>query len=221
MERVPEPELMEDEAQAQAYAEADFAEPHVLFVRLCADAWAGCGLNGPLLDLGCGPADITVRLAQAFPRLVIDGIDGSEAMLRRGRERVERAGLAARVRLWSVRLPATALPQRDYAAIASNSLLHHLADPAVLWRTIAACGRRGAPVFVMDLLRPDSPSQARALVETYAGDAPAVLRHDFHASLLAAYRLEEVRAQLAAAGLGNFTVRAVSDRHLAVSGVLS
>lgn len=220
MERVPESELMEDEAQTQAYAEADFAEPHAMFVRLCAEAWAGQELRGHLLDLGCGPADITLRLARAFPLVAIDGIDGSHAMLRHGRERVERAGLASRVRLWNVRLPAACLPQRDYAAIASNSLLHHLEDPAVLWRTIAAVGRSGAAVFVMDLRRPDSPQQARELVDTYASGEPAILRRDFHASLLAAYRIEEVRAQLAAAGLGDFTVRAVSDRHLTVRGML-
>ena len=34
MERIPEPELMEDEAQARAYAEANFAEPHSHFIEL-------------------------------------------------------------------------------------------------------------------------------------------------------------------------------------------
>jgi hypothetical protein len=28
MDRIPEPELMDDEAQAKAYADADFAAPH-------------------------------------------------------------------------------------------------------------------------------------------------------------------------------------------------
>lgn len=220
MQRVPEPELMEDEAQARAYAEADFSEPHSMFIRLCAEAWAGRDLRGRLLDLGCGAADISVRMAGAFPRVVIDGVDGSEAMLRCGRDRITRAGLAHRVQLWNVRLPATALPHRDYAAIISNSLLHHLNDPGVLWRSVTAWGRRGALVFVMDLVRPESPERARQLVARHAGREPEILRHDFQASLAAAYRVEEVRAQLDEAGLGGFSVRAVSDRHLAVSGIL-
>jgi cyclopropane fatty-acyl-phospholipid synthase-like methyltransferase len=221
MRRVPEPELMEDEAQARAYAEADFEEPHAMCVRLCAEAWAGRPLSGALLDLGCGPADITVRLAQTFPAVTIDGVDGSEAMLRYGRERVRRAGLEHRVRLWNIRLPAAVLLRADYSAIVSNSLLHHLRDPGVLWRTIRSAGRRGAAIFVMDLLRPDDPQRAQALVDHYAGSEPEILRRDFHASLLAAYRIEEVRDQLAEAGLGQCAVRAVSDRHWTVHGFLS
>ena len=38
--------------------------------------------------------------------------------------------------------------------IFTNSLLHHLADPAVLWSTIRDWSNPGCKVFVMDLLRP-------------------------------------------------------------------
>ena len=34
MQRVPEPELMSDEDQAMAYANADFEEPHNHFISL-------------------------------------------------------------------------------------------------------------------------------------------------------------------------------------------
>ena len=34
MDRTPEPELMDDEEQAKAYAEADFSEANSLFVAL-------------------------------------------------------------------------------------------------------------------------------------------------------------------------------------------
>jgi hypothetical protein len=45
-----------------------------------------------------------------------------------------------------------------------------------------------------------------------------VHRLDFYNSLRAAFEVEEVEAQLRAAGLDGFTVRAVSDRHLVVTG---
>lgn len=220
MKRVPEPELMEDEEQARAYSEADFSEPHARFVRLCGEAWAENEPRGRMLDLGCGPADITVRLAQSFPRLTIDGVDGSAAMLKFGEERVRRHGLAARVRLIQGRLPACPLPG-EYDAVVSNSLLHHLSDPAVLWEAVGRCSRPGTVVFIMDLMRPEDETQARALTERHAAGAPAVLRHDFFHSLLAAYRPAEVRAQLMEAGLEDFDVRAVSDRHLVVCGRIS
>lgn len=42
LDRFPEPERMEDEAQAHAYADAGFHEPHAIFVRLW-EEWRGAG----------------------------------------------------------------------------------------------------------------------------------------------------------------------------------
>lgn len=215
--RTPEPDLMNDAEQAQAYAEADFSEPHNAFVahfqRLFPDF-----ASGRVLDLGCGPADITLRFARALPRTTFLGIDGAPAMLELGRQAVSQNGLADRVTLECRYLPDATLPFQAYDALVSNSLLHHLADPAVLWQTVVQTAKPGAPVAVMDLLRPDSLDEAGQLAERYAVDAPEVLRRDFYHSLLAAYRPDEVRTQLAAAGLGHFQVVAVSDRHLLIWG---
>ena len=54
----------------------------------------------------------------------------------------------------------------------------------------------------------------------HAAGAPPVLERDFRLSLQAAFRPQELRAQLAAAGLGHFSVQVLSDRHLAVAGLL-
>jgi ubiquinone/menaquinone biosynthesis C-methylase UbiE len=220
MQRIPEPELMEDEAQARAYAEADFDEPHAMFVRLCEAATGGNRITGRVIDLGCGPADITVRFAKRFPETIIDAVDGSGAMLEYARRCVQRHGLDARIRLVNGRLPDVTLPSAVYDTVISNSLLHHLADPAVLWQAIKGSARPGATIFVMDLLRPNSVSDAQVLVDRYAAQAPSVLQRDFHASLLAAYRPDEIRRQLEAAGLGDLAVNIVSDRHVTVSGRL-
>jgi hypothetical protein len=72
----------------------------------------------------------------------------------------------------------------------------------------------------MDLLRPDSPEQVRALVERHAAGEPAVLRRDFEASLYAAYTVAEVERQLEAAGLEAVRVESVSDRHWIAWGPL-
>ena len=70
----------------------------------------------------------------------------------------------------------------------------------------------------MDLLRPASVDDLELLVEQYAADEPDVLRRDFANSLRAAYSLGEVKDQLVAASLTEFTVQAVTDRHLIVHG---
>lgn len=219
--RTVEPELMDDLEQATAYADADFAAPHEAFVdrfvaRFGGDATA---IVGTALDIGCGPADVVIRLAKRCPRLVIDGVDGADAMLAIGRERVRAAGLHNRVRLYHALLPTTSLPRVGVDVVTSNSILHHLHDPDVLWRTVRLAARPGTKVFVMDLLRPVDGATVDRFVDVYAAGEPEVLRHDFRASLHAAFTLDEVRAQLQHAGL-KLDVRAVSDRHLVVDGVL-
>jgi len=211
---------MEDDAQARAYAEADFAEAHGRCIELLTEVLPGLGPEGRALDLGCGPGDVTIRFARAFPGWRVDGVDGSAAMLRYGRVAVERAGLGERVALSEVYLPEGAVPGGDYDLVFSNSLLHHLGDPPVLWSSVRRWGAKNGHVFVMDLLRPATRERAQALVDEYASGEPEVLRRDFFHSLLAAYEVAEVEAQLAAAGLGHLAVRQASDRHLIVWGRL-
>lgn len=217
LSRTPEPDLMNGAQQAQAYADADFSAPHDAFVAHFRRLFPGFS-SGHLLDLGCGPADVTLRFAHALPDVRLTGVDGADAMLELGRAAMLRLGLAQRVTLERRYLPDAALPRAAFDAVVSNSLLHHLNDPAVLWQTVRHAARPGAPVAIMDLMRPASLDEAQGLTALYAADAPEVLRHDFHHSLLAAYRPEEVRAQLDAAGLGGFSVAAVSDRHLLIWG---
>ena len=218
MQRIPEPELMLDPEQARAYALADFEEPHSNFVRLFR-ARFGDAITGDVLDLGCGPGDIAVRFAKAYPGTRVDGVDGAQAMIEAGRGLVEASGVADRLNLVHACLPQDRAPQASYPTIISNSLLHHLHDPRVMWDAVKDHAAPGARVFVMDLMRPTSEQAAARMIELYAANEPEVLRRDFYNSLLAAFTLDEVKAQLAEAGLAALTVEAVSDRHLIVYGV--
>jgi hypothetical protein len=89
----------------------------------------------------------------------------------------------------------------------------------VLWNTVRQTSASGARVFIADLMRPRTIQSARDLVNQYAGDEPAVLQRDFYNSLRAAFTVEEVRAQLTAAGLSTVKTDAISDRHLVAWGV--
>jgi len=219
MERIAEPELMDEAAQARAYAEADFSAPHDRFIALFREQFPGLEPQGCVLDLGCGPGDVTRRFAHAFPACNLHGVDAAATMLRLVEEQQRGSDLESRIRYIHGYLPGAELPQARYATLISNSLLHHLADPRVLWHSVLRHGAPGAAIFVMDLMRPDSRATAEAMVAQYAAGEPEVLRRDFFHSLLAAYTVDEVRAQLRAAGL-DLAVSAVSDRHFTVSGYL-
>ena len=98
MKRIPEPELILDDDQARAYSEADFSEPHQMFVELFRNEFR-TEMTGTILDLRCGASDITVRFAREYPHCTMHAVDGSEAMLSQGRKRLEQEGLAGRIGL--------------------------------------------------------------------------------------------------------------------------
>lgn len=216
MQRVPEPELMDAPAQARAYAEADFSEPNSLFVEDALSHLESAD-GGRLLDLGCGPGDICLRFARALPGWHITGLDAGPNMLTLADAALKGSGLENRVEFVQAHLPAHSFSHR-FDAIVSNSLLHHLPDPMVLWHTVAELAAPGAFVQVMDLHRPPDHETATALVEAHAAGEPEVLRQDFYNSLLAAWTVEEVEAQLAQANLDGLTLSRPTERHWLVQG---
>ncbi len=210
---------MNDFAQARAYALADFEEPHNLFIELF-KAHFPQSIDGAVLDLGCGPADVTIRFANAFPASRIYGVDGANRMLQFARNQIDHQMLHERIKLIQATLPDVNLPLESFNTIISNSLLHHLGDPAVMWQMVKDYTGVGSRIFIMDLIRPESEAEAGAMVEKYASGEPQILREDFYNSLLAAYRVDEIEAQLKQHGVDYLTVQEVSDRHMTISGMV-
>jgi len=221
MQRVTEPELMDDQVQSEAYAAADFGEAHSHIMDTFGRCFPGEDVTGHVLDLGCGPGDICFRFAARYPDCSVMGVDGSRAMIRLANARKARESVTGdRVRFIEGLLPGASIPGVPFAAVISNSLLHHLHEPLVLWETVLRVASSGTKVYVVDLLRPQTVAGVQRLVNEYAADEPDILRRDFYNSLCAAFEPHEVEAQLATAGLAGLSVEVISDRHLAVYGTL-
>ncbi|WP_216903324.1 trans-aconitate 2-methyltransferase [Synechococcus sp. CCY 9618] len=225
MERRCEPELMEDAAQAQAYAEADFSRTDrqviAAIVDLLGHEAAGSGEGLRFVDLGCGPGNIALLLAGRWPGAEVLGLDGSSAMLAIAEKRRLAAPLTlARLRFRQVVLPCGSLPAGAFTVVVSNSLLHHLHDPQVLWAGLRQLAAPAAWIYIKDLRRPASREALEALVARHAAGAPPVLRHDFAHSLEAAFSAGEVAEQLRTAGLDGLRLRELDDRYLEVAGRL-
>ena len=218
MERVLEPELMEDARQARAYARADFADVNQGFVDRFLEGSPDL-VAGRVLDCGCGPADIPIRMARARPGITVAAVDGSAAMLREAQQAIAAAGTMGRVRLLRARIQDLPFRAQSFDAVISNSLLHHLRHPGVFWREVLRMGQPRAAVMVMDLVRPESPILARDIVDAAAGDEDPLLKEDFYRSLLASFTVAEVRAQLGV-DLTFLDCRMVSERHWLASGRL-
>ena len=224
MQRIPEPELMDEVGQVLAYAQADFAASDAAMVERLAQL---CGEDPgtALVDLGCGPGNISLLLADRWPAAKVLGLDGAPRMLAVARERLAGASpdLAARLRFKQALLPLAAAGELEarFSAVLSNSLLHHLHDPAALWQTVAQLGAPGAFVYVQDLRRPDNGEAVEGLVAAEMASAPEVLRRDYRASLHAAFTVVEVEQQLEQAGLAaQLQVEPRQERYLEVWGRL-
>ena len=220
MQRQPEPELMEGRQQVQAYAAADFGAGDAHTLGLLTGLIDQTGALPPfptLVDLGCGPGNITLRLAKAFPEARVIGVDGSSEMLAVAEHRAKALALNVEFRCCDLR----SLDALRADLVTSNSLLHHLHQPDLLWRTTAAIAAPGCRVLHRDLRRPSSMDALDQLQQRHLSDAPSLLIRDFRASLAAAFEIQEVEDQLHEAGLGSWTVEPEDDRYLVVSGLVN
>ena len=217
MKRILEPELMEDETQAKAYSEADFELGHSKIIHLLDQVFGGIDISGEILDLGCGPGDVTFRIARRFPKANITAIDGSQAMLLLAEEQLKReSDMSDRVNFVQAMIPGSTIPKKAYDLILSTSFLHHLHQPDVLWQTINEHSKPGTKIFVADLNRPEDEKTANWIVNEFAKNESEILKKDFYNSLLAAFTPEEIKGQLHKANLHQLSV--LVDRYIIIYG---
>jgi ubiquinone/menaquinone biosynthesis C-methylase UbiE len=219
MDRILEPELMEDMEQALAYAHADFAASHQLRVTWFHERY-GVDVNpASILDLCCGAGDMTFRFARAFPNSRILGVDGSQAMIDIAKQDIQaEPQLISQIEFKQAYLPDDLLPQKTYEMVISHSALHHFHNPQVLWNAIREYSSTGSIVFLSDLRRVNSVDEANQIVQERAANEHPLLQHDFSASLCAAFTPQELQAQLKEAGLSQLTVEEIGDLYLLVHG---
>jgi hypothetical protein len=89
----------------------------------------------------------------------------------------------------------------------------------VFWNEAKRLAKPGAAIYSMDLFRPETPKDARRIVESVAANEDPILKEDFYNSLCAAFTVEEVEEQLREAYL-NLEVAQISERHMLIKGLL-
>jgi ubiquinone/menaquinone biosynthesis C-methylase UbiE len=101
----------------------------------------------------------------------------------------------------------------SFGAVISNSIVHHIAEPAVVLAEMTRVLAPGGWLFVRDLLRPADEETLRALVDRHAAGANDHQRQMFADSLHAALTLDEIRALVVQSGLDPREARQTTDRH--------
>lgn len=211
LSRVLEPEVMDTPEEALAYDAMDHSEVNRVFVT---DFLAAVGrISGEILDLGAGTALILVELCRRDPSAHIRAIDLSANMLDLARANLELANLNERVTLERVDGKGLPYPDESFAAVMSNSIVHHIPQPVAVLAEAVRVVVRGGLIFVRDLVRPPDETTLQGLVAQYAGAATDHQRQLFQDSLHAALTLDEIRALISGLGFSPETVSQSSDRH--------
>lgn len=213
MKRILEPEVMDTREEAEAYDAMDHSTVNTAFVERVIELG---GNKGHFLDLGTGPAQIPIFLAQRCPKIRITGIDLSVNMLTLGEQHVAEARLADRIALECIDAKDLPYPDQSFDGVISNSIIHHLPDPMAAFREISRVIRPGGLILIRDLMRPDTPEAAQVLVDRYAADDTPDQKKLFYDSFLAALTIPEIEAMLAQTSLTDAIVVQSSDRHWSV-----
>ncbi|HET6909245.1 MAG TPA: class I SAM-dependent methyltransferase [Mycobacteriales bacterium] len=147
--------------------------------RVVADLPSG----GHLLDVGSGPGRLLVTLARRRPDAQLAGIDPSESMVQRARERIGAAGIADRVDVTVA--PSEALPFANgtFDVIVSSLSAHHWDNIPQGVSEQARVLRPGGHLWVFDLRRRQS-------------DVAAALRTEFGGAAVTQPRLGLLRDRL-------------------------
>lgn len=213
MKRILEPEVMDTREEAEAYDAMDHTAVNIAFVERVIELGAR---QGYFLDLGTGPAQIPILLAQRCPKIRITGIDLSVNMLTLGEQHVAEAGLADQIALECVDAKNLPYPDQSFDGVISNSIIHHLPDPMAAFQEISRVIRPDGLILLRDLMRPEAPETAQALVDCYAADDTPYQKKLFYDSFLAALTIPEIEEMLAQTRLTDAIVVQSSDRHWSV-----
>ena len=209
--RILEPEVMDTPEDARDYDAMDHSAVNRAFVADFLLAFPNA--SGTILDVGTGTALIPIELARQSPHVQIVAIDLAEEMLTLARNNVVAAGFSERIRIERANGRKLDYATVRFAAIISNSIVHHIPEPFDCLAEMVRVCATGGRIFVRDLFRPNTLEELQHLVETYAGSANAHQRQLFSQSLHAALTLEEVQALVGRIGFAKECVQRTSDRH--------
>lgn len=231
MERILEPEVMDTTEDAREYNAMDHnAVNEKFYLDLAAlvhdsgkrfrteadpgfDDIEDTNLIGSLLDVGTGTALIPIELCNHQPGVRVMAIDLAASMLDLAITNIDIAGMRSQIQLAQIDAKDSGLEDDMFDAVISNSIVHHIPNPASTFNEMARVTRPGGVIFVRDLMRPESETEVDHIVETYAGEETEYSRRLFRDSLCASLTVEEVQQFVADAGCDPQHVRATSDRH--------
>ncbi|WP_288238889.1 trans-aconitate 2-methyltransferase [uncultured Prochlorococcus sp.] len=229
MERVPEPELMEGKEQVISYDEADFSEGEVNLInqinQYLLKKNISLGEKDLIVDLGCGPGNISEKLAIKWPNTAVVGIDGSKEMILRAE--YNKSISNNQKKLKNLRYICSDIKdiksnnflfKKTISLLVSNSLIHHITNLEDFFNTIRILSSNITVNFHKDLKRPFDEKSALELKAQCSTKYNEILTNDYYASLRASYTLKELKNFILENDLSSLDVFEEGENYLIVYG---
>ena len=229
MERIPETELMEKKEQVISYDDADFSEGEINLINQINYYLLrqNISLNEKdlIVDLGCGPGNISEKLATKWPNSKVVGIDGSKEMILRAehKKKVSRNQrnlnnlhyICADIK--NIKLNNFLL-KKEISLLVSNSLIHHITNLEDFFNTLRSLSNNMTINFHKDLKRPLDEKSALELKEKCAKKYNDILTNDYYSSLRASYTFKELKYYTLDNNLTSLDVFEDGDNYLIIYG---
>ncbi len=229
MERIPEPELMEEKEQVISYDKADFSEGEVNLINQINHYLLrkniSLGEKDLIVDLGCGPGNISEKLAIKWPKTEVVGIDGSKEMILRAEYNKNIS--ENKKKLKNLRYICSDIKdiksnnflfKKRISLLVSNSLIHHITNLEDFFNTIRSLSSNITVNFHKDLKRPLDEKSALELKAQCSTKFNEILTNDYYASLRASYTLKELKNFTLENDLSSLDVFEEGENYLIVYG---
>jgi SAM-dependent methyltransferase len=121
------------------------------FSRIAEDVTAAVPHGARVLEVGCGPGHLSIRLARRFG-LDVAGVDLDPAMIERARAKADRSGSSDQGQPTFLvgDVASLSFPDGAFDLVVTTLSMHHWADPAAGLAEIARVLRPGGRALVWD-----------------------------------------------------------------------
>lgn len=210
IDRILEPEVMDNDIEAYEYDQMDFTEVNTDFALLASKLGEK---EAKVLDIGTGTAQIPLILTDLRPKWHITAVDLAESMLKLGNQNIEKAGKSRQITLTLVDGKKMPYANHSFDVVMSNSLVHHIPNPLDLFKEIDRVVKPNGSVLIRDLLRPESENDIEEIVKQADLDYNPRQKKLFKDSLHAALTLMEIKEIVSEIAWHDAQVYQSSSRH--------
>ena len=178
--RTLEPEVMDTPEEARDYDAMDHSGVNRIFVADFLAVWNG---RNPILDVGTGTAQIPIELCRQHPAARVTAIDLADHMLAVGRGTWSVPVCTGRITLECRDAKALPYANGSFAAVISNSIVHHIPEPGGVLAEMVRVLSPAAGCWCATCSGQPSDAEVHRLVDLYAAGANAHQRKMFDDSL--------------------------------------